>query len=415
MNKLREKIKHVIIVCMENRSYNHIFGNYEHDLPDSQLINDPTKNIEVATPHSFLGGLVCRSIKTHEGQLSTAGFKLSSSVTDVSAGKVFDKKYYDILTQSFKKGSLPTLHHLYENYVVCSRWFHSIPGPTYPNKVMLYSGNTKGKYTNEQILSNIDDNDQQTLLTLLDDNNKKYRVYYGESSDFQIFKAHKNPQKTIDGKFRDITQFTTDVKNTKPDDFPDVCVIEANYGTNWNYLENDYHPSGSLAISGEQFIANVYNTLIGNKQLWENSLLIVTFDEWGGFYDPIPPISVEPPQKPIDSVFDFKTSGFRVPTLLISPYTPHKVDNREYDHTSMLKFMIELYQLTNVNMGKRINSINMIDLNDFQLNSSNLTPQKITFPTKVYPLPPDIFPFDEKETHNLIKNFSEIFSVIMVD
>src|SRR5438132_12079313 len=101
MDQLKEKIKHVFIVCMENRSYNHIFGHYECDLPPDQLIDDPTREIEVATPHSLLAGKVCRSFKTANGQLDTKGFLLSSSATDISEGKVFSKDHYKILTQSF--------------------------------------------------------------------------------------------------------------------------------------------------------------------------------------------------------------------------------------------------------------------------------------------------------------------------
>jgi len=369
-DEARKNIKHVVMICMENRSYNHIFGAYEKELPDDQTINNLNVDMPVATPHTFAAGSSCRFFKTWNGDLSTIGFRLSSMIDDYSSREFHPWSAYDILSKSFKKGSLPALHYLYENYTACSRWFHAVPGPTYPNKMFLYSGTSKGKIDNDDITNNINDNNQQTLLSLLEDNGKKWRVYYGSSSDFRFFEKHADTTKSETGKFRDISQFYNDIKVATNDTFPEFCVVEANYETRDGYTENDYHPDGGLPINSERFISDVYNALISNEDIWSNTLLILTFDEWGGFYDHFAPIQVIPPEENTSFFqFDFKTSGFRVPTLLISPWTKQcKQDSTIYEHTSMIAFVIKLFQLNGVNMGNRVANAIPISINNFDFN-----------------------------------------------
>lgn len=350
-----EKIEKVIILCLENRSYHHIFGAYEGN---DNLITDTTKDVVVSTPHSKTGACVDSFFKNpFTSNLLTFGFKISSIFSDWTyylnkeKNSCFWFSEYDILTKSFAKNSLPNIHYLYENYTSCSRWFHSIGGPTYPNKMYLFSGTSKNKNVNEEITNNIDDNDQETILTLLEKNNKNWRVYYGSSSDFRFFKAHKDVNKTIDGKFRDIEQFYNDVHS---DNFPDFTIVEANYESVNQYLATDFHPETSLPFRSDNFVGQVYSS-IKNSKLWENSLFILTFDEWGGFYDPIAPIS-----------YSDCNSGFRVPTLLISKWIKKGyIDNTIYDHTSMIKTVVNLFDLKNVNLGTRINEVNPIDKNSF--------------------------------------------------
>src|SRR5438046_45172 len=97
LDKARDKIKHVVVVCMENRSYDHMFGAYERVLPDSATISSIDTDLPVATPHSFLGGLVCRAFKKCGGDLSPFGFKVSSVVSDWAAKKCIPPCKYDIL------------------------------------------------------------------------------------------------------------------------------------------------------------------------------------------------------------------------------------------------------------------------------------------------------------------------------
>ena len=125
--------------------------------------------------------------------------------------------------------------------------------------------------------------------------------------------------------------------------FPQYCFIEPNYVVN----AMDYHPVNDNEARSEKFIADVYNALVRNPALFAKTLLVITFDEHGGFYDHmVPPTTVAPDDlRPKDAdpesdfTFQFDRLGFRVPALLISPWLRRGVDDTIYDHTSLLKHL----------------------------------------------------------------------------
>jgi hypothetical protein len=115
---------------------------------------------------------------------------------------------------------------------------------------------------------------------------------------------------------------------------------------------NSMHPLDDVT-RGERLVKAVYEA-IRNSPHWEKSLLIVTFDEHGGFYDHIPPPAAVPPGDTITASyvqnhFQFDQLGVRVPALVISPYTPKGViDHTSYDHTSMLATVERLFGMKNL-------------------------------------------------------------------
>jgi phospholipase C len=109
---------------------------------------------------------------------------------------------------------------------------------------------------------------------------------------------------------------------------PDLSIITG----------DSYHPPGDIR-NGEAFLAKVYKA-VTTSPLWKKSLLVITFDEWGGFFDHVPP--------PVGSVSQAERNlgitdglrGFRVPTILVSPFVKRKsVSSRVYDHTSILRLI----------------------------------------------------------------------------
>jgi phospholipase C len=141
-------------------------------------------------------------------------------------------------------------------------------------------------------------------------------------------------------KYRPMTQFYKDAAG-KPDKFPDFAFIEPAYippGANDDHPPHDAHASDVL-------IANLYNAIRANDLLWKETLLIIYFDEHGGFYDHEQPISVEPPDSRQDDGFQFKLSGVRVPAILVSPWVKAGVLSTPFDHTSLLKYLVDKWQL----------------------------------------------------------------------
>jgi hypothetical protein len=107
---------------------------------------------------------------------------------------------------------------------------------------------------------------------------------------------------------------------------------------------------------GDKLIRDVYNALRANDELWERSLLVITYDEHGGFYDHVEPPSATPPDNRTDqSGFKFDKLGVRVPAVLVSPWLDKGLIHDTFDHTSVLKFVVEKWGLTNL-LGNRVAS-----------------------------------------------------------
>jgi hypothetical protein len=134
-------------------------------------------------------------------------------------------------------------------------------------------------------------------------------------------------------------QFFTDAKGAEAS-FPSYSFIEPTY---FGSGQNDEHPPSDI-LRGDVLLAQVYNAIRNNEALWEKTLLVVLYDEHGGFYDHVtPPACVAPDGN--TSAFSFAQYGIRVPAVLISPWLEKQVLSDELDHTSMLRFATDRWGL----------------------------------------------------------------------
>ncbi|MHC2385656.1 hypothetical protein ACVMFA_002216 [Bradyrhizobium liaoningense] len=251
--------------------------------------------------------------------------------------------YYD-------DGDLPVLHKFAKNFTVCDRWFSSMPGPTWPNRVFAHTGTSKG-YTNNGLGNNWD---QTTVYEVLDNLGITWKIYHGAADISQTAVLRHSPFTFA------MKHFFDDAK--KPENtFPQYCFIEPHFGTVFKNAQNDQHPLSDV-YRGEQLIQAVYDAIRANDPLWQRTLLIVTYDEHGGFYDHVfPPPAVAPDNYPVvppvspPSRFTFQQLGVRVPTILISPWLDQGVLSETFDHTTILKFISEKWSLGNY-LGNRVAS-----------------------------------------------------------
>ncbi len=271
----------------------------------------------------------------------------------------------DIMRCSDSASEIPSLYTLAKEYVVCDNWFSSIPGPTWPNRFFAMAASSSGLDTSPSkkdmfIWETFDgvSFSNGSIFDKLKEKGLDYRIYNDKTNLFgnpldgllggeiPIASALKGIQITdVDS----IEQLAKDVRGEYP--FP-FTFIEPNYG---DIINNSYkggssqHPMDSLQ-GGDELAATVYS-IIRNSPLWETSLLIITYDEHGGFYDhAVPPAANPPGDTPTpglnDYGFDFSNLGVRVPAILISPLMEKNViDKTIYDHTSMLETVIELFDL----------------------------------------------------------------------
>jgi phospholipase C len=122
--------------------------------------------------------------------------------------------------------------------------------------------------------------------------------------------------------------------------FPEFVFLEPKY---FGADENDDHPPHNI-MKGEKLIADVYNAIRSNRDLWNNSLLVVTFDEHGGLFDHVTPPGAVAPDNHREE-YSFDQLGVRVPALLISPWVSRAVEHTQFDHTSVLKYLIDKWSL----------------------------------------------------------------------
>lgn len=352
------KIEHIVVLCMENRSYDHILGDYDkttlHELTD---LDAP---VDITAPHSACAG--CLAVKC----TCACCFCLASWVSDCCSQKCYPCHDYKVITGSYKKGILPVTHFLKDNYMTCDRYFCSLPGPSYPNKMFLHSGTSLGKTNNDQVSDQ--SNPQNTIFTELSKNKKTWRVYFDDDTDTRYLDQQKQfyaatydgsvqSIKSDTGSYRDIKQFFTDVEKG---DLAQYTTVEATYN---GATENDYHPSSYAPTrNGEKFIGEVYNAL-KKSPTWKKIALIVTFDEWGGFRDTVvPPKAIRPePRQSCCSLYDnifysaFNQYGPRVPTFVVSEHVkPGSTCSTVLDHTSILKLVTENFELQNAELGNRV-------------------------------------------------------------
>src|SRR5262249_27569408 len=133
-----------------------------------------------------------------------------------------------------------------------------------------------------------------------------------------------------------VTQFLADCRaGTLPHvAYVDPKFINNTAGTSW-----DDHPHADIR-NGQAFLATIYHAVVSIAP-WPHTILVINYDEWGGFFDHVPPSAAPIPESDQQAGNEDGLRGFRVPLFIISPWTPRgTVGHGLYDHTSVLR-MIE--------------------------------------------------------------------------
>jgi len=235
-------------------------------------------------------------------------------------------------------GSLPVLHELARNFAVCDRWFSSVPGPTWPNRFFVHSGTSLGHTDMPEGIFRpaIHLYDQDTVYDRLSAANKSWAIYFGDVPQ-TLTMIHMLEQPW---HFHKMDAFLRDCSGPEAS-FPDYAFIEPTY---FGDGQNDQHPPSDV-LRGEILLAQVYNAIRDNQALWEKTLLVILYDEHGGFFDHVSPPACVAPDGHINDGFDFSRLGVRVPAVLVSPWIEPQILHDDFDHTSLLKFVTDLWGL----------------------------------------------------------------------
>ena len=323
------QIDHIVVVMQEN----HSFDNYLGVLGRGDGFTLDRKGRPLNTNPDPTGGYVRAFHETDTIQAGHVTQSWDASHLQYAGGRnngfIGPESSSDWAMAYYTGEEIPFYYSLARTFPLCDRYFSSVLAQTYPNRRFLLCGTAFGLIaTDTSSLTEVPPNG--TIFDRLDAHGISWASYATNVSTLYVISdiVKKNPD-----RIKTIDQFHADAKSGS---LPAVTYVDPNILTSTEESPQDI----SL---GEYFVSTVVASLL-NSPAWDRTLLVWTYDEHGGYYDHVPP----PPAIPPDDIAPVLTAanqpggydryGFRVPTVVVSPYSkPHFVSHTVYDHTSVLK------------------------------------------------------------------------------
>jgi len=317
----RSGIEHIIVLMMENRSFDHFVGwvpgadgkqaglSYTDSggvvhqtrplAPDYQGCGHPDPD------HSYEGG----RIEYNGGACD--GWLRAGQNDEYAVG------YYTEADLPFFSGAV-------QDWTVCDRYFSAIMGPTYPNRFYMHAAQTD-RLENTTELSTL-----PTIWDSLIAANVDARYYFSDVP----FLAFWGP------KYLPISRpFSEFLADCQTGTLPAVSMVDPRFLGESSGISGDDHPHADVR-NGQTFMNQVYEAVV-NSPRFRQTVLVITYDEWGGFFDHVPPPTGPIPAGDLVAGATDGLLGFRVPALVVSPFAQRReVSSAVLDHTSILK-MIE--------------------------------------------------------------------------
>jgi len=357
-----DNLKHIVVLMMENRSFDHMLGSLtavdariDGITPD---LSNPDTNGNAVKPQPLaeFQAQLQPDPDHHFPAVDLQIFGGDTSANRVANMQGFVKSYFnqqrDVghsqkIMYYFAQKDLPVLTTLALEFAVFNRWFASIPGPTICNRAFAHYGTSFGRvdmnvlYVNEPFQSIY-----SRLINATPKHTSKLYYYDTASSTMEITNLLQNEPQL----FGTYDQFLDDCAKGN---LTDYSFIEPNYsdheGDSGEEVANDQHPDHDVQ-AGELFIATIYNA-VKSSPLWPNTALLIVYDEHGGIYDHVVPPACTPDQFSATAndtgtgmPFAFDRLGVRVPAILISPWIAKgTVVDRVFDHASIPATVTKLF------------------------------------------------------------------------
>jgi phospholipase C len=315
----REGFDHVVVVMMENRSFDHMIGwapnadgRLDLSFPDSNGVLRRTfplspdfQGCAFRQPdHSFTGGRVHYHAGACDGFLKTAP-------------DLYPIGYY-------RRNDLDLFSRLVDDWTIAERYFCAIMGPTYPNRLYQHAGQTD-RLSNTGTTSLL-----PTIWDRLADAGLTGRYYYSDAPFLGLWGTkYRAISQTLDRFFTDCGAGT----------LPNVAYVDPSFAGEGSGTSIDDHPYADVR-AGQHFMHQIY-AAVTTSPAWKRTVLVFNYDEWGGFFDHVPPPAGPVTAAEVSLGYGDGLRGFRTPLFVVSPYARAGfVARHVYDHTSILK-MIE--------------------------------------------------------------------------
>jgi phospholipase C len=373
-------IDHILVVMMENRSFDHYFQKAPEkgipvDVAPADFSNpDPTgKPIKI-----FRDNVYCIADPAHGWTAvhkQANGGKMDGFVTTntgdgekMNCGPLTGLKG-DRAMSYYEEEDIPLIYFLARNFSVADRYFCSVLGPTWPNRMYLYGASSFGRTGND-----FPENVEATIFDQLEARGVSWKVYRTTTPGFAImldtYLKFKDRVVSIDAYHADAAAGT----------LPQVAFVDPGIARE-GYDQSDEHPPAIMEV-GQNWIGKVVDSLARSPQ-WSKSAMFITYDEHGGFYDHVVPPKACPPDDRTNPQANppvgFDQLGIRVPMMVVSPFARKGyVSHTVFDHTSIVRFIQARFTLPAMS-NRDANAAAPFDMFDFAAPPS-LTPPTIPVP-----------------------------------
>ncbi|KAG5537206.1 hypothetical protein RHGRI_024593 [Rhododendron griersonianum] len=362
----QQPIKTIVVLVLENRSFDHMIGWMKNSInpsingvtgeecnPVSTKAQDP-QSICFRDDAEFVDPDPGHSFEAVEQQVFGSNLGSIPSMTGfVEQALSLSQNLSHTVMKGFKPKNIPIYAELVREFAVFDRWFSSIPGPTQPNRLFVYSATSHGStsHVKKQLAFGYP---QQTIFDSLHQNGYSFGIYF-QTIPTTLFYRNLRKLKYIFKFHHFDLKFKKDAREGK---LPNLSVIEPRYFDLKGMAANDDHPSHDVA-DGQKLVKEVYEALRGSPQ-WNETLLVITYDEHGGFYDHVqtPFENIPNPDGntgPAPYFFKFDRLGVRVPTIMVSPWIKKgtvisspkgPAPNSEYEHSSIPATIKKMFNLS---------------------------------------------------------------------
>jgi phospholipase C len=367
-----QDIEHIVFCMLENRSFDHMLGYLSLSTTPGQKAPDGLKqdagwlhsytNLADGKPYALKWLNPVQVVDDPPHDLKSIDHQVKTPAAERPQMGGFVQAYVDKQRQPdaqgrpkpplkdagavmgyYDKVAVPSFDFFATHYCICDRWFAALPLGTQPNRLMAMAGESK-----------LDENKggfpipyQKLVYEWLHEHGIRWCVYQ-KGSFLPFFTLMKQWIGQIVGDltlsefgikthFRRFHRFRHDWMTA--DQVPQVIFVEPEYGDGPHIEPCDDHPPTGVA-RGQALLHDLYDALISNPARWAKALLVVTYDEHGGFFDHVPPFDVDD----VAGGMPFTTTGIRVPALLVSPHVEAGgVFSDVVDHTSFLQLLADRF------------------------------------------------------------------------
>jgi phospholipase C len=339
-----EKIQHIVVLMMENHSFDNLLGMVPYQVPGRRAVDGLTKRKgklinfnRDATGHKVLANHATSPCQEHA--VPSQAWNASHQAWDNGRNDGFVKASGPTAMWFWDKSDIPYTYSLARHFPIGERFFSSVLAQTYPNRRFFFAATASGSI-DDKAYALTTPAANGTIFDRLDAHKIRWRTYAQElASDLILPNVRNNHAQLAHNK--PIDQFFIDAGAGK---LPQFTFIDPNYETTSEENPQDIQV-------GERFVAQIVDAVLHSPN-WKHTALFITYDEHGGYYDHVPPPraikpdSIPPQTSPGDYPGGYNRYGFRVPLIVVSPWARRNYISRVVqDHTSMTAFIERKWNL----------------------------------------------------------------------